>query len=191
MWKYRMRNNRFFALSRVFPVLALLLLAACASEPPAKQGVVRKDEVLTPPVPVTALSYYPVLHRMTAAEIGRERMVLAALPANPNNQVRMAMVLGHPRGPQELPKAIALLDGVLKSTDPSAVALQPLARLMIDNYIERQRQDVWSDKQGQQLKESQRKVIELQEKIDSLADIERTLPQRPRAQRPAVSGVAR
>lgn len=101
------------------------------------------------------------------------------------------MVLGHPRGPQELPKAIALLDGVLKSTDPSAVALQPLARLMIDNYIERQRQDVWSDKQGQQLKESQRKVIELQEKIDSLADIERTLPQRPRAPRPAVSGGAR
>lgn len=191
MWKYRMKNNRFFALSRFFAVLVLLLLAACASEPPAKQGVVRKDEVLTPPVPVTALSYYPVLHRMTAAEIGRERMVLAALPANPNNQVRMAMVLGHPRGPQELPKAIALLDGVLKSTDPSAVALQPLARLMIDNYIERQRQDVWSDKQGQQLKESQRKVIELQEKIDSLADIERTLPQRPRAQRPAVSGVAR
>lgn len=191
MWKYRMRNNRFFALPRVFPVLALLLLAACASEPPAKPSVVRKDEVLAPPVPVSALSYYPVLHRMTAAEIGRERMVLAALPANPNNQVRMAMVLGHPRGPQELPKAIALLDGVLKSTDPSAVALQPLARLMIDNYIERQRQDVWSDKQGQQLKESQRKVIELQEKIDSLADIERTLPQRPRAPRPAVSGGAR
>lgn len=190
MWKYRMKSNRLFRLSHASFVL-MLLLAGCASEPPAKSGAPRKDESVPQPIPVSALNYYPVLHRMTAAEIGRERMVLAALPSSPNNQMRMAMVLGHPRGPQELAKAIALLDGVLKSTDPAAIALQPLARLIIDNYIERQRQDILSDKQGLQLKESQRKAAELQEKIDRLADIERTLPQRSRVQRPAVSGGVR
>ncbi|RIX49559.1 MAG: permease [Rhodocyclales bacterium GT-UBC] len=186
-----MKNNLRFGRSRFWCVLALLLLTGCVSEAPIKQGFERKDDVVTPPVPLSALNYYPVLHRMTSAEIGRERMVLAALPANPNNQVRMAMVLGHPRGPQDLPKAIALLDAVLKSTDPAAITLQPLARLMLDGYIERQRQDIFSDKQALQLKESQRRVAELQEKIDSLADIERTLPQRPRAQRLPVSGGGR
>jgi uncharacterized protein with von Willebrand factor type A (vWA) domain len=114
--------------------------------------------------------------------------VLAALPASPNTQLRSAMVLGHPRGPLDLPKAIGLLDGVLKSADPAAVALQPLARLLADNYAERQRLETQLERQAQQLKESQRKAAELQDKIDSLADIERTLPQRPRTTRPAGAG---
>jgi hypothetical protein len=57
--------------------------------------------------------------------------------------------------------------------------------VLADNYGERQKLEVQADKQGQQLKESQRKALELQEKIDGLTEIERTLPQRPRATRPA------
>ena len=53
---------------------------------------------------------------------------------------------------------------------------------------QRQRLESQLDKQAQQLKDSQRKVSELQDKIDSLADIERTLPQRPRTTRPAGGG---
>lgn len=166
-------------------VSCLLLLAACANDPQqVPSAAVRREEA--PPVPISTLAYYQMLHRMSAAEIGRERMVLAALPNNPNNQVRMAMVLGHPRGPQDLSRAIALLDGVLKSGE--ATVLHPLARLLIDNYLERQKQDVQQDKLGTQLKESLRKSAELQEKIDSLADIERTLPPRPRASRALQGG---
>jgi hypothetical protein len=178
---------RFTAAARI-PIAALLmLLAGCTATPPtatpsaampATPAAVSDDAGALP-----ALAYYQMLQRMTPAQINRERLVLAALPSTPNTQVRTAMVLGHPRGQQDLTKALALLEGVLKSTDPAALGLHPLARLLADNFAERQKLETQLEKQGQQLKESQRKAVELQEKIDSLAEIERTLPQRPRATR--------
>ena len=159
-----------------------LLLGGCAntsgSRPPSYDG-----PGLLPP-----LAYYQLLAKMSPAELGRERAVLAALPATPNTQLRQAMLAGHPRAPQELGKALTLLDGILKSGDPTALSLQPLARLLADNYLERQKLDAQLERQGLQLKESQRKSAELQEKIDGLADIERTLPQRTRSLRPLPSG---
>ncbi len=176
------------AATRVSITALLMLLAGCAATPPAAT-----QSALIPAAPAAvgddggalpALAYYQMLQRMTPAQINRERQVLAALPPTPNNQVRTAMVLGHPRGQQDFTKALALLEGVLKSADPAASGLYPLARLLADNYMERQKLETQLEKQGQQLKDSQRKAVELQEKIDSLAEIERTLPQRPRATRP-------
>ncbi len=178
---------------RASGVALAVLLAACAGTPPAPP-VNGAAPVVAQPLQaseesgqVAALAYYQLLQRMTPAQIARERQVLAALPPTPYTQVRTAMVLGHPRGQQDLAKASGLLEGVLKSNEPAAVSLQPLARLLNDNFGERQKLEVQLDKQGQQLKESQRKATELQEKIDGLADIERTLPQRPRATRPGGS----
>ena len=180
-------GKRFTAATRVSVTALLMLLAGCAATPPAAT-----QSALTPATPAAvsddagalpALAYYQMLQRMTPAQINRERQVLAALPPTPNNQVRTAMVLGHPRGQQDFTKALALLEGVLKSADPAAAGLHPLARLLADNYVERQKLETQLEKQGQQLKDSQRKAVELQEKIDSLAEIERTLPQRPRATR--------
>ena len=91
------------------------------------------------------------------------------------------MLLGHPRVQQDLGKGLALLDSVLKSSDPAAQLFHPLARQVADNYLERLKLEGQVDKQGQQLKDSQRKIGELQDKLDSLADIERTLTPRPRA----------
>ena len=170
------------AATRVSITALLILLAGCAAAPPAVVPAA-PAAVIDDAGPLPALAYYQMLQRMTPAQINRERMVLAALPPTPNTQVRTAMVLGHPRGQQDLTKALALLEGVLKSTDPAALGLHPLARLLADSYAERQKLETQLEKQGQQLKDSQRKVIELQEKIDSLAEIERTLPQRPRATR--------
>lgn len=176
---------RFTAATRVSITALLVLLAGCAATPPAiapatpaTPAAVNDDASALP-----TLAYYQMLQRMTPAQINRERQVLAALPPTPNNQVRTAMVLGHPRGQQDFAKALALLEGVLKSADPAAAGLHPLARLLADNYMERQKLETQLEKQGQQLKDSQRKAVELQEKIDSLAEIERTLPQRPRATR--------
>lgn len=180
-------GKRFTAATRVSVTALLMLLAGCAATPPAAT-----QSALMPATPAAvsddagalpALAYYQMLQRMTPAQINRERQVLAALPPTPNNQVRTAMVLGHPRGQQDFTRALALLDGVLKSADPAAASLHPLARLLADNYMERQKLETQLEKQGQQLKDSQRKAVELQEKIDSLAEIERTLPQRPRATR--------
>lgn len=138
--------------------------------------------------PDAALVYYQGLSRMTPAELGRERMVLTAVQQTPFSQVRMAMLLGHPRVQQDLGKGLALLEGILKSSDPAAMPFLPLARQLADNYLERIKLESQLEKQvsllTQQLKDSQRKTAELQEKLDSLANIEQTLIPRPRAVRP-------
>lgn len=146
-------------------------LAACAVSP-IEVRPLRFDD----PGALPVLAYYQMLSRMTPAELGRERMVLNALPKNANTHLRMAMLFGYPRAQQDMGKSISLLDNVLKSSDPAAISLQPLTKLLADNYIERQRLEGQIERQAQQLKESQRKVAELQEKLDGLADIERTLP---------------
>lgn len=168
-------------------LLGLILglgLAGCAGTTAKVAPPLRYSD----PGPIPVLNYYHMLSRMTANELGRERMVLAALPSNPNTQIRMAMLLGHPRGPLDLPKATALLESLIKSPDPESISLQALARLLADSYIERQRLDGLVERQGGQIKEGQRKAAELQEKIDALADIERTLPARSRTARPATGG---
>lgn len=177
---------RFCGMASRGSIFALaVLMAGCAATPPAVPPAAPPVTASEDAGPLPTLAYYQMLQRMTPAQVNRERMVLAALPPTPNTQVRTAMVLGHPRGQQDFTKALALLEGVLKSTDPGSVSLHPLARLLADNYSERQKLETQLEKQGQQLKDSQRKTVELQEKIDELADIERTLPQRPRATRPA------
>jgi len=168
-------------------LLLAALLGACGVTPSAVKAptVVMPATVSEEGSAVAVLTYYQTLQRMTPAQINRERSVLAALPATPNTQVRMAMILGHSRGQQDFTKALSLLETVLKSGEADAVSLHPLARLLAENFGERQKLEAQVEKQAQQLKESQRKVAELQEKIDELADIERTLPQRSRARRPA------
>lgn len=167
--------------------IPIFLSSGCAINPSEK---IAEVEVVAPS-PMPPLSYYQMLSRLTSAELGRERMVLAALPRLPNTQLRLAMLLGYPRAQQDLARAMIQLDAVLKSTDLAAIELHPLARMLADNYAERQKMDAHLDRQGLQLKESQRKAAELQQKIEGLADIERTLPQRPRAIRPAKPGSVR
>ena len=94
-------------------VALLLLLAGCsvapASAPPAPPATA---PLTGPPAAgedagaLSALAYYQTLQRLTPAQIARERQVLAALAPGPNTQVRIAMVLGHPRGQPDLARAL-------------------------------------------------------------------------------------
>ena len=179
-------NSNF---GRVLVLSITCLLSACAGTPPEEQVPVSAEV----PGVVPALAYYQSLQRMSAAEMTRERTALGAHLSSPANQLRLAMLLGHPRAAQDLNRALGLLDSLMKSPDPVALSLYPVVRLLADNYNERLKIDAQAEKQGaqlkEQLKESQRKTLELQEKPNGLADIERTLPPRARTTRPApVSG---
>ncbi len=184
MWKFQMKFDRpgTPAAGGWRSVFCALLwagvLAGCALPPP----LVRSDRYDAPgPLPV--LAYYQMLGRLSAADLAKERTALAALAASPNTHLRQAMVIGHPRGAQETAKALALVDGLLKSNEPAAIELQPVARMLADHYNERLRLEGQFERQGTQLKETQRKAQELQEKLDGLADIERTLTPPPRSGR--------
>jgi hypothetical protein len=141
------------------------------------------------------LGYFQLLLRLTPQELARERTMLATIPQTPSTQLRTSMLLSLTRVPADLVRAQSLLDGLLKSTDPAAVSLFPLARLLSSQYNERQKSMMQNEKLtaqgeqlGQQLKDSVRRSAELQEKLDALADIERSLPVRSPA---AVPGTVR
>lgn len=162
----------------IFSLFFGFTVAGCASGPLARKLHLEDTS------PEAALSYYHGLVRLTPAELARERSVLAAVPQTPFTQVRTALLLGHPRVQQDLAKGLSLLEGVLKSSEPAAMPFHPLARELADNYQERLKLESQLEKQGQQLRDSQRKSVELQEKLDSLANIEQTLIPRPRVVSP-------
>lgn len=180
-------KSKLGTVQRLLPILLVSLITGCAINLPEEHPPTQ----LEAPGVAPALVFYQALQRMSFAEMTRERTVLASQPGGLGNQLRLAMLLGHPRGPLDLNRALSLLDNVLKSSDPAAQSMQPLARVLADNYNERLKLDGQLDKQGVQLKESQRKMeesqrkaFELQEKINSLADIERALAPRARTPRP-------
>lgn len=154
-----------------FLSLISLMLGACAVTPPAggTQG---------------ALAFQRTLAGLDSLELARTRGQLAAQPGNADAQIRLALLLAQSKtGNGDLAKAQALLENLLKANDAAAQALHPLARLLAEHLAERQRLESQIERQGVQLKDSQRKVQELQEKIDRLAEIERSLPS---AARPGV-----
>ncbi len=151
------------------------LLAACAGTPRPSEAGSRGDDA------DSLLAYRQSLTAMSANELTRERSLLAARGADPGGQMRLALLLIQSRSASvsDLPRAVVLLEAILKSTDASALALQPLARLLLEQAGERLRLESQLERQAGQLKESQKRAQELQEKIDRLAEIERSLPQRP------------
>ncbi|MBS4017404.1 MAG: hypothetical protein KGZ68_04115 [Dechloromonas sp.] len=105
---------------------------------------------------------------------------MAAISADPEAQLRLALLLAQPRaGNGDLARALTLAEAVVKSTHPSAPAVRPLAALLAEQLLERQRLEQQVERQSAQLRDSQRRVGELQEKLERLANIERSLPGRP------------
>ena len=79
----------------------------------------------------------------------------------------------------ELSKAQTSLGTVLRSADQKTAYLHPLVRMLGVNFQERQKLQAQNDKITQQLKASQERNDELQEKLNALANIERSIPIRP------------
>ena len=168
-------------------LLAIILLAGCATRPaidvpppPASvanddQSVVRVDESSMLPL----LGYQQLLAHLSPQELARERAVLLFIPPTPSAQIRLARLFGQVRGQTDLPRALALLDKVQKSSSPAAASMHPLARLLASQYQERLRLQSHNERLLLQVTESQRRSGELQDKLDALADIERSLPSRP------------
>lgn len=169
--------------------LLVALLSACVSPPPpAPEAAEPEAAAETPEAKAIApdetamlplLRYGQATQRMSAAELARERASLAPTAPTPAIHVRLALLFGQARGVPDLPRALALLDGVLKSREPAAVALHPLVRALAGNYQERLKLQVQIERLSQQLSESQLRNAELRETIDALAAIERSLPVRP------------
>jgi len=93
--------------------------------------------------------------------------------------MRRALLLSQGRSGSELAQAAAQLDVVAVATEPQAEPLKPLAALLSARIAEQRRLQDSVDKLAQQLRDSQRRNEQLNEKLEALKAIEQTLPVKP------------
>ena len=170
--------------------LTALLVAGCAGLSEKAPSVTTTPAVATVPGPLVAqdhedaqaaaLAYRWSVLQLPMPQNVNERNRLVSVSGDPGARLRLAMLLAQPRtGNGDLARALALADGIVKSAEPEALALRPLASLLAEQLLERQRLEQQLERQSTQLRDSQRRVGELQEKLERLANIERSLPGRP------------
>jgi hypothetical protein len=171
---------------------AAMSLAACALNPPKPPP---PEPLPPPPIPVVEveppppppppdevgplLNYHQSLRRMTQGDLVKELSGLGLQQRSPRVAVQMGMVLMLTRGAGDLARAQALLDSVATSADSEAAPFKPLAQMLSSNCAETRRLSEHADKLVLQQKDSQRRIDQLNEMLEGLKTIERTLPARP------------
>lgn len=191
-----------FALRRITCACAAALAVACAplreAEPPPPPP--KPPEPVTVYVPLVEpadanarhlLAYQDRLSQLSPGDLAQEVARLGDGSASPQAAMDLALALGQTRGNGDLARAQGLLDQVLRNTTPETQAWHPLARLLQVRYAEQRRAEEQAERLNQQLRDSQRdnqrKLDQLNEKLEALKAIERSLNSRP-APGPAASG---
>lgn len=136
------------------------------------------------------LTYADRLRPMAANDLALEITQLGDPGDSPLKQMQLAIALGMTRVPSDGMRAQALLQRVLGNAGPEARPLHPLARLLAAQHAEHRKSEEALEKQAQVLRDSQRRIDQLNERLEAMRAIERSLPARPRApgSAPAVNG---
>jgi hypothetical protein len=188
----------------------VLLLAACATqpEPPAEANALPPPPPAVPRVmPVEAepnapatqpaslftlmtqgpaaamLAYADKVRPLGGAELNAEITRAGDPGDSPSAQMQLALLLAQTRAPADLARALGLMQRVTSNPSPEAQPLQPLARALAARYVEQRRVEDDRDKQAQQVRESQRRIDQLNDRIEALRAIERSFA-RPNAPAP-------
>ncbi|WP_239142753.1 hypothetical protein [Variovorax sp. WS11] len=143
--------------------------------------------------PVAALLVYADKVRpLGGNELANEISRLGEPGEQPLVQMQLAMLLAQTRSPADLARALGLLQRVIANPANEAQALHPLARLLAARYQEQRRVEDDRERQAQQLRDSQRRIDQLTDRIEALRAIERSFsrpnnppPVAPAAPKPA------
>ncbi|WP_432240281.1 hypothetical protein [Herbaspirillum robiniae] len=161
--------------NKILILASSLLLAACVA--PAPEAPTTSIKLIHSASNIDELlSYNAQLRKMPPAELGRELQRINAYPASPSNTVRRAMALSLTRDPIDLAKAEAQLWNVMGDNSVEAEKLKPLVQVLVGHYSDLRRVADNAEKSSVQLKEAQRKVDQLNDKLEALKNIERSLP---------------
>lgn len=109
--------------------------------------------------------------------------------ATPEQSLELALLLGLLQAPGDTARALDLLQGVLQRTDPEALAWRHPALLLKALLSEQRRLQEQAERLNAQLRDqqrdSQRRIDQLNEKLEALKSIERSLNQRGAPAAPA------
>jgi len=185
--------------------LSCLLMAACAAPPvqhivstpappqmtaaalPPAAPLPAAQAPSAPPADVATremLAFHDQVRQLSPSEAGKELARLGDPQANPQATVQMALLLGLTRNNGDVGRALALLDPLLRSNSPEAAPWQPFARLLAVRYAEQRRVEEQIERQNQQARDNQRKLDQLNEKLEALKAIEHSITARPAGSTP-------
>jgi len=155
---------------------AAAVVAPPAPEPAAPaSNIVTEPASATRPAPAPAeamLAYGDRIRGLPPAELAQEIQRLGDSPNTTTRALQLAMALTQQRNPANAPRVQSLLQRVLAQQDAESQALHPLARLLVDQRDQ-------AERQGQQLREAQRRIEQLNERLEAVRAIERSLPAQP------------
>lgn len=124
------------------------------------------------------LQWQEALRQAPADSLGVLAARIAAEPSSPANQVHLALIWLHTRAPADTARALTQLEAVQTTTDPTALPWVDWARLLAARASEQKRLDEQVARQGQQLRDSQRRIDQLTEQLGALKAIEQSLTPR-------------
>ncbi len=159
------------------------LLCACSVAPSAPRALCPPPPTPAPIVRNTSdtdtltdmLAYQAAARQMSAPELGRALAEQARQRPSASLLLHRAMLLAAQKGNGDLLRAQNLLDGMIAD----APELKALAQSLATGYAEARKQDETVDRLGAQLREAQRRNEQLNDKLEALKSIERTLSVRP------------
>ena len=131
------------------------------------------------------LAFTDRVRLLTSAELGAEMARIGDPGDSAPAQMHLAIALAATRVPADLARALGLLQRVIASQANDAAPIQPLARALAARYLEQRRIEDDRDRQVQQLREAQRRIDQLNDRLEALRAIERSVT-RPTNNHPAV-----
>jgi len=156
--------------------LALALLTgtpALAQDPPnAPSQALAPDE--GSPVD-SLLAYADRVGQFSAADLSTEILNLGEPGQSPLHQMQLAIALSQTHLPVDTARALGLVQRVAASQQVEATPLKALARLLSARLYEQRRLEELLERQTQQLRDSQRRIDQLNERLEAMRAIERSL----------------
>lgn len=191
--------------ARLWSLALGVLLAGCQAtmpprwepSPPLSADIATPPTVIEalspadrPPVPETPSVTDPLqrvlaqtdrIVAMAPSDLAKEIGRLSAIEEDAaDTPLLLAIALSHTRQAVDTARALGLVQRVLaKSASKDAQALYPLARLIEARLLQQRRLEDQLDRQTQQLREAQRRNDQLNERLEAVRAIERSLTTRP------------
>lgn len=145
----------------------------------ALPGGIRTDSSATT---VALLGFAERVRRLPPPELAQEVQRLTDKPEAtrlPADDMQLAMALAHTRSSADLVRAQAVLQRLMANPREDARGLHPLAGLLATRYAEQRRLEEQVERQAQQLREQQRRIDQLNERLEAVRAVERSLAPRP------------
>lgn len=130
------------------------------------------------------LRYADRVRALTPPELALEVAALGDPGGNPSRQLQLAMALMQLNQPVETARALGLAQRVAANAAPEAAPYRPLARLIAGRLMEQRKLEEAMERQSQQLRDQQRRIEQLTERLEAMRAIERSLNNRAPAAAP-------